>query len=165
MRTLATLAWVGVLPAVLGAGFTSLAVAGAPLEALEDSRYEEAVAQATQIAEATKTGPAMTEGIDMGPLVSEVHFDKVQTLIQAGIDEGARLTTGGTGRPGDLNRGYFARPTVFADVTPERYPDGIPLDLTVRAYRSYKGDIEAGIRRRVLVDNPARLYGFEPVPA
>ena len=48
-----------------------------------------------------------------------MQYDKVQRLIQAGIDEGARLVAGGTGRPDGLNRGYFARPTVFADVNNE----------------------------------------------
>lgn len=52
----------------------------------------------------------------MGPVVSEVQFNKVQRLIQAGIDEGAELVTGGPGRPEHLNRGYFVRPTVFANV-------------------------------------------------
>ena len=53
----------------------------------------------------------------MGPLVSEAQFDKVQNLIDVGIREGARLVAGGPGRPEGLNRGYFARPTVFADVS------------------------------------------------
>ena len=49
-------------------------------------------------------------------MVSEVQFNKIQRLIQAGIDEGAELVTGGPGRPENLNRGYFVRPTVFANV-------------------------------------------------
>ena len=53
---------------------------------------------------------------DLGPVVSEVQFNKIQRLIQAGIDEGAELVTGGPGRPENLNRGYFVRPTVFAGV-------------------------------------------------
>ena len=53
----------------------------------------------------------------MGPVVSQVQFDKIQALIQKGIDEGARLVAGGTGRPEGLNRGYYVRPTVFADVS------------------------------------------------
>ena len=52
----------------------------------------------------------------IGPVVSEAQFNKVQRLIQAGIDEGAELVTGGPGRPEHLNRGYFVRPTVFAGV-------------------------------------------------
>ncbi len=52
----------------------------------------------------------------MGPLVSEMQFNKVQGLIEQGINEGARLVAGGTGRPEGFNRGYYVRPTVFADV-------------------------------------------------
>jgi aldehyde dehydrogenase (NAD+) len=51
--------------------------------------------------------------------VNEAQFNKIQGLIQKGIDEGARLVAGGTGRPEGANRGFFVRPTVFADVTPE----------------------------------------------
>jgi aldehyde dehydrogenase (NAD+) len=53
----------------------------------------------------------------MGPVVNEVQFNKIQDLIQKGIDEGARLVAGGVGRPDGLNRGFYVRPTVFADVT------------------------------------------------
>jgi acyl-CoA reductase-like NAD-dependent aldehyde dehydrogenase len=49
-------------------------------------------------------------------VVSETQFNKIQRLIQAGIDEGATLVTGGVGRPEGLNRGYYVRPTIFADV-------------------------------------------------
>ncbi len=55
-------------------------------------------------------------GKHIGPLASEAQFRKVQDLIQKGIDEGARLVTGGVGRPNGQNQGYFVRPTVFADV-------------------------------------------------
>jgi aldehyde dehydrogenase (NAD+) len=54
----------------------------------------------------------------MGPLVSKAQFDKVQGLIERGMQEGATLVCGGSGRPAGFNRGYFVRPTVFADVTP-----------------------------------------------
>jgi aldehyde dehydrogenase (NAD+) len=67
---------------------------------------------ATQI-----TGNPFADGTVLGPLVSHVQFDKVQRLIQAGIDEGATLVAGGVGRPEGLNRGYYARPTVFGNVT------------------------------------------------
>lgn len=86
---------------------------------VERARYEQAVEQAIAAAESVTVGPADEEGRHIGPAVSEAQFDKIQGLIQAGIDEGARLVAGGTGRPGHLNRGYFIRPTVFADVTPE----------------------------------------------
>jgi aldehyde dehydrogenase (NAD+) len=82
---------------------------------VERSRYDEAVDQAKEAAEATSVNAASEEGRHIGPLVSEMQFNKVQDLIQVGIDEGARLVAGGVGRPEGLNRGYYVRPTVFAD--------------------------------------------------
>jgi aldehyde dehydrogenase (NAD+) len=78
-----------------------------------------AIDAARLAAESIKVGPPTAEGTQMGPVVSEVQFKKIQDLIQAGIDEGATLVAGGTGRPEGLNRGYYVRPTVFADVTPD----------------------------------------------
>jgi aldehyde dehydrogenase (NAD+) len=78
--------------------------------------YEQAVETAAEVANSTAVKNASEEGRHIGPLVSQMQFDKVQDLIQAGIDEGARLVAGGTGRPEGTNRGYFVRPTVFADV-------------------------------------------------
>lgn len=86
---------------------------------VERSRYDEAVEQATEMANKTVVGPASEEGKHIGPLVSEMQFDKVQALIEQGIKEGAKLVAGGVGRPENLNRGYYCRPTVFADVTPD----------------------------------------------
>ncbi len=86
---------------------------------VEQSVYDDAVEIARAAAEATHVGDPMEEGRHIGPLVSQMQFDKVQGLIQAGMDEGARLVAGGTGRPEGVNRGYFVRPTVFADVTNE----------------------------------------------
>ena len=82
---------------------------------VERPRYAEAVEQAKAAAEATSVNAAAEAGRHIGPLVSEVQFTKVQDLIQKGIDEGATLVAGGVGRPEGLNRGYFVRPTVFAD--------------------------------------------------
>lgn len=76
----------------------------------------EALVAAKEAAEAIVVGDPRNEATEMGPLVSKMQFDKVQKLIQAGIDEGAALVTGGIGRPADLNRGWFVRPTVFGDV-------------------------------------------------
>ena len=58
-------------------------------------------------------------GDPLGPMVSKAQFDKVQALIQAGIDDGAKLETGGTGRPDGVGEGWFVKPTVFSDVTPD----------------------------------------------
>ena len=81
--------------------------------------YDGAVKIAQETARAVAVGPASQPGVHIGPVVSAAQFDKIQRLIQTGIDEGARLVTGGTGRPEGFNRGYFVRPTVFADVNPD----------------------------------------------
>jgi aldehyde dehydrogenase (NAD+) len=80
--------------------------------------HDEALIYAKSEAEAQTPGDPFAEGTVLGPLVSQIQFDKVQRLIKAGIDEGATLVTGGLGRPEGLNRGYYARPTVFGNVTP-----------------------------------------------
>jgi len=86
---------------------------------VERSRYDQALEQAAEAAAKITVGPASEEGRHIGPAVSELQFDKIQGLIQHGIDEGARLLAGGVGRPENLNRGYYIRPTVFGDVTPD----------------------------------------------
>ncbi|MEM7123178.1 MAG: aldehyde dehydrogenase family protein [Pseudomonadota bacterium] len=83
---------------------------------VERSMYDKAVETAQSVAQQTEVAAADVDGSQIGPVVSEVQWDKIQGLIQKGIDEGARLVAGGTGRPEGLNRGWFARPTVFADV-------------------------------------------------
>ena len=82
-------------------------------------RHEEAVAIAKAAAEPIRVGMPAQEDSTIGPVVSQAQFDKVQGLIEEGIKEGAELVTGGTGRPEGLNRGYFVRPTIFANVSPE----------------------------------------------
>ena len=84
---------------------------------VERSRYDRAVEEAKAAAERTAVDLASKDGRHIGPLVSRAQFDKVQGLIERGIEEGARLVAGGPGRPDGLERGYFARPTVFADCT------------------------------------------------
>ena len=83
---------------------------------VERPRYDEAVEIAAAAAGNVSVGPASEPGPHMGPVVSAAQFDKIQDLIQTGISEGARLVAGGTGRPEGVNRGYYVRPTVFADV-------------------------------------------------
>jgi aldehyde dehydrogenase (NAD+) len=80
-------------------------------------RMEEAAAIAADVANRTRVGDPRDEATEVGPLVSEQQWDKVQALIQKGIDEGATLAAGGPGRPEGLDKGYFARPTVFANVS------------------------------------------------
>ncbi|GAA6180386.1 aldehyde dehydrogenase family protein [Shimia sp. NS0008-38b] len=86
---------------------------------VEHSRYADAIQEAKAAAEATKVGPTTEPGRHIGPVVSELQFNKIQGLIETGIKEGATLVAGGLGRPEGMNKGYFVRPTVFADVTPD----------------------------------------------
>lgn len=79
-------------------------------------RYEAAIQEAVEVANNTRVGPASDAGRHIGPVVSDVQFDKIQKLIETGISE-ARLVAGGLGRPDGLNRGYYVKPTIFADVT------------------------------------------------
>ena len=81
-----------------------------------ESRMEEAAVMAKEAAEAVKVGNPNAMDTTMGPVVSESQFDRVQDLIQAGIDEGAELVTGGIGRPDGLDVGYYVKPTVFSHV-------------------------------------------------
>jgi len=80
-------------------------------------RHDEVKAIAKAAAERFVVGDPKSPDTRLGPVVNATQFEKIQRLIQAGIDEGAELVTGGTGRPEHLNRGYYVRPTVFAGVT------------------------------------------------
>lgn len=82
-------------------------------------RMAEAAAIAKEAAAKVVVGMPGAEGTMMGPVVSQAQFTKIQGLIQKGIDEGATLETGGLGRPEGLEKGYFVKPTVFSNVTPE----------------------------------------------
>jgi aldehyde dehydrogenase (NAD+) len=79
-------------------------------------RQEEVIALARRIAEETVVGDPRAASTTIGPVVSRIQFERIQALIEAGIKEGASLVAGGLGRPEGLNRGYYVRPTVFANV-------------------------------------------------
>jgi len=81
-------------------------------------RHDEAAAIAARVADATVVGDPADPRTAIGPVVSALQFAKIQALIEAGIAEGATLSAGGPGRPAGLNRGYYVRPTVFANVRP-----------------------------------------------
>ena len=81
------------------------------------SRLAEVEALAEKAANSVVVADPLDEAAVIGALANAPQFAKVQELIQAGIDEGAKLVAGGTGRPAGLNRGFFARPTVFSEVT------------------------------------------------
>ncbi|NUO85454.1 MAG: aldehyde dehydrogenase family protein [Cupriavidus sp.] len=80
------------------------------------ARYEEAVQIAAAVANAVTVGDPSDPETKMGPISNRGQYDKVQRLIGVGIEEGARLAAGGPGRPDGLARGFYARPTIFADV-------------------------------------------------
>ena len=83
---------------------------------VERSIYDQAIATAVAIADKSAVDIAAKEGRHIGPVVSEQQYNKIQGLIEKGIAEGAHLVAGGPGRPEGFERGYFVRPTVFADV-------------------------------------------------
>lgn len=84
---------------------------------VEASIYDETVEKAVEVANSVKVGPTSEPGRHIGPVVNKTQWDKIQDMIQVGIDEGARLVAGGTGLPEGVNRGFYVRPTVFADVS------------------------------------------------
>ncbi len=84
---------------------------------VQQSVYDQTVDAAAEIAKGIQVGSSHDEGRHIGPVVNETQWSKIQGLIQKGIDEGARLVAGGPGRPEGFNKGFYVRPTVFADVT------------------------------------------------
>ncbi len=84
---------------------------------VEKSIYERAVKEAADEANKMKVDISSKKGDHIGPVVSKTQFDKIQGLIQSGIDEGATLAAGGPNRPKGLAKGYFVQPTIFADVS------------------------------------------------
>lgn len=85
---------------------------------VERSIYDQTVEKAAEVAASIEVGPASAEGRHIGPVVNKRQWEQIQGYIQKGIEEGARLVAGGLGRPEHLNRGFYVKPTVFADVTP-----------------------------------------------
>ena len=77
----------------------------------------EAIGVIKGIMESIQVGDPLSEGGHIGPVVNKAQYEKIQGLIQSGIDEGAKLETGGTGLPSNVNRGYYIKPTVFSGVT------------------------------------------------
>ncbi len=83
---------------------------------VEKPMYDEAIQRLKKYTENFKVGDPKKEGEHIGPVISETQYNKIQTLIKKGIDEGAKLIAGGPGKPEGLQKGYFVKPTVFADV-------------------------------------------------
>ena len=83
---------------------------------VEKSMYNDAVERLKKYANEFKVDDPNKEGDHIGPVISETQFNKIQNLIKKGIDEGAKLVAGGPGKPDGLDKGYYVKPTVFADV-------------------------------------------------
>jgi len=107
------------------------------------SRHDEAVEIALRAAGRHRVGPAGDPATTMGPVVSEVQFGRVQRLIDIGIEEGASLVTGGSGRPDGLERGYYVKPTVFANVNPSMTIAREEIFGPVLAIMPYRDEEEA----------------------
>jgi aldehyde dehydrogenase (NAD+) len=121
------------------------------------AKLEEAEAIAARVSESVVVGDPAADGTTMGPVVSEVQFNKIQGLIEKGIEEGARLVCGGPGRPEGLKRGYYIRPTVFSrannDMTIAREEIFGPV-LTIIPYETEEEAI------RIANDTPYGLAGY-----
>jgi len=107
------------IPAAVGACYLNSGQTCSALTRLlvPADKMDEVAAIAGETAAGYTVGPADDNGSRLGPLVSAAQWEKVQGYIQAGIDEGATLVTGGTGKPDGLDAGYYVKPTVFADVS------------------------------------------------
>ncbi len=132
---------------------------------VERSYYDRAVEVATAVANSTKVGPANLPGPHIGPVVNKRQWDQIQGYIQKGIDEGARLVAGGLGLPEGMNKGFYVRPTIFADVKPGMTIEReeifgpvmcmIPFDTEVEAVR-IANDTPYGLTNYVQSQDGAR---------
>jgi aldehyde dehydrogenase (NAD+) len=121
------------------------------------NRLAEATAIAVRRADAVMVGDPTKETTEMGPVVSDLQWNKIQTLIQKGIDEGATLAAGGTGRPAGLSRGFFVKPTVFTDVTNDMTIAREEVFGPVLAIIPFDGEDDA---IRIANDTPYGLSGY-----
>jgi aldehyde dehydrogenase (NAD+) len=120
-------------------------------------KVDEAAEIAKATADSTVVGDPMAEGTQVGPLVSEQQWNKVQTLIQAGLDEGATLVSGGTGRPDGLSKGYYVKPTVFSHVNNDMTIAREEIFGPVLSIIPYDDDNEA---IRIANETPYGLSGY-----
>lgn len=120
-------------------------------------KMREAAAIAKSAAEKAKAGDPKAEATTMGPVVNKVQWEKIQGLIKKGIDEGATLVTGGLGRPDGLNKGFYVRPTVFADVTNDMTIAREEVFGPVLSIIGYKDEADAV---KMANDTPYGLAGY-----
>jgi aldehyde dehydrogenase (NAD+) len=121
------------------------------------ARMKEVAAIAKGVADKSKVGDPRSEETTMGPVVNRVQWEKIQGLIKKGIDEGATLVTGGLGRPEGLNKGFYVRPTVFADVRNDMAIAREEIFGPVLSIIGYKDEDDA---IRLANDTPYGLAGY-----
>jgi aldehyde dehydrogenase (NAD+) len=121
------------------------------------SKMAAAATAARQAAEATKVGDPFAEDTGLGPLASNAQFEKVQHLINQGMEEGAKLIAGGLGRPEGISQGYFVKPTVFADVSNDMTIAREEIFGPVLCIIPYENEDDA---IRIANDTPYGLSGF-----
>src|SRR6202034_2566890 len=121
------------------------------------SKMAEAEAAAKLAADSTKVGDPLSESTGVGPLSNKTQYDKVQRLIGEGISEDAKLIAGGLGRPDGVTKGYFARPTVFSDVSNDMAIAREEIFGPVLCIIPYKDEDDAVC---IANDTPYGLSGF-----
>ncbi len=122
-----------------------------------ESLHDRAAELAKDVAEAVVVGDPDSDGTTIGPVVSETQWNRIQNFIQLGIDQGATLVTGGPGRPEGLERGYYVRPTVFANVNNDMAIARDEIFGPVLSILPYKDKAEA---IRIANDTPYGLAGY-----
>ena len=120
-------------------------------------RMDEAAAIAAAVADATVVGDPRGEGTEVGPVVSGAQWNKIQGLIQKGIDEGATVAAGGLGRPEGLDKGFYVKPTVFADVSTDMTVANEEIFGPVLSILAYEDEDDAV---RIANDTPYGLSGY-----
>jgi aldehyde dehydrogenase (NAD+) len=121
------------------------------------SQHDEAVGKLAAMFNAQEVGDPAKEGGHIGPVVNKAQFDKIQGLIQKGIDEGATLAAGGPGRPAGFNKGYYVRPTLFANVSNDMTIAREEIFGPVLVVIPYKDDADA---LRIANDTPYGLGAY-----
>ena len=133
-----------------------------------EKRHDEVAAMAkSEVEKKWKVGAPTADDAALGPLANAKQFEKVQRLIQKGIEEGAKVVTGGIGRPEGFNKGYFVRPTVFANVRTDMTIAREEIFGPVITVMPYKDEAEAvriandtlyGLSSQVHSGDPARAH-------
>jgi aldehyde dehydrogenase (NAD+) len=121
------------------------------------SKMKEVAVIAKAVADKTKAGDPRADGTTIGPVVSRIQWDKIQALIKKGIEEGATLVAGGPGLPEGVNKGFFVRPTVFADVTNDMTIAREEIFGPVISILGYNNEDEAV---QIANDTPYGLAGY-----